>query len=80
MSYDLLSQVLTHPDLRSQEFVSLAFSPDSKYLIAQSGKPDWTLVYWVWEKSKVMAQIKTTNQTGQPIHQVRFFVGMIKIR
>lgn len=65
-------KVLTHPDLKSQEFVSISFSPDSKYLIAQAGKPDWILVYWVWEKSKVMAQIKTTNQTGQPIHQVSF--------
>ena len=63
-------QILTAPDLQTHEFVSLAFSPDSKYLIAQGGKPDWILVYWAWEKAKIMAQMKTTNQTGQPVYQV----------
>ncbi|XP_019645355.1 PREDICTED: cilia- and flagella-associated protein 57-like [Branchiostoma belcheri] len=74
--YDLHSlrkrKVLTSPDVQSAEFVSLAFSPDSKYLIAQGGRPDWVLVYWTWEKSKVMAFTKTTNQTGNPIYQVTF--------
>lgn len=63
-------QTLTCPELQTHEFVSLSFSPDSKYLIAQGGRPDWTLVYWVWEKSKVMATMKTTNQAGQPVQQV----------
>ena len=39
----------------------MAFSTDSKYIITQSGAPDWTLQYWTWEKTKVMAQVRTTN-------------------
>lgn len=75
--YDLHSlrkrKVLSSQDVQSAEFVSLAFSPDSKYLVAQGGKPDYTLLYWTWEKSKVMAVTKTSNpQTSAPIYQVSF--------
>ena len=73
--YDLHSlrkrKILSSPEIQSTEFVSLAFSPDSKYLVAQGGRPDWTLLYWTWEKSKVMASVKTTNpQTNNPVYQV----------
>lgn len=77
--YDLHSlrkrKILSSPDIQSTEFVSLAFSPDSKYLVAQGGKPDWTLLYWTWEKSKVMASTKTTNP--QTIYQVLHVCGNI---
>lgn len=63
-------KVLNAADYGFTEFVSLAFSPDSKYLASQGGKPDWTLLYWTWEKSKVMATTKTTNQHGAPVYQV----------
>ncbi|XP_043554833.1 cilia- and flagella-associated protein 57 isoform X2 [Chiloscyllium plagiosum] len=56
-------------DLHAQEFVSIAFSPDSKYLIAQSGKPDWTLIYWLWKKQKIIGVMKTTTNTN-PIYQI----------
>ncbi|ELT90948.1 hypothetical protein CAPTEDRAFT_196345 [Capitella teleta] len=66
-------KILSSPEVQSEEYVSLAFSPDSKYLVAQGGRPDWTLLYWTWEKSKVMASTKTTNpQTNAPIYQVTF--------
>ncbi|XP_062921097.1 cilia- and flagella-associated protein 57 [Mobula hypostoma] len=58
-------------DLQAQEFISIAFSPDSKYLIAQSGQPDWTLIYWLWKKQKIMGVMKTTINTN-PIYQVSF--------
>ncbi|XP_072430665.1 cilia- and flagella-associated protein 57 isoform X1 [Chiloscyllium punctatum] len=58
-------------DLHAQEFVSIAFSPDSKYLIAQSGKPDWTLIYWLWKKQKIIGVMKTTTNTN-PIYQISF--------
>ena len=35
------------------QVVSLAFSHDSKYLLAQGGHPDHQLVYFFWEKGKV---------------------------
>uniref|UniRef100_A0A8B9LIJ4 Cilia and flagella associated protein 57 n=1 Tax=Astyanax mexicanus TaxID=7994 RepID=A0A8B9LIJ4_ASTMX len=63
-------KVLTGGELPVREFVCMAFSPDSKYLIGQAGGPEWTLFYWVWEKHKIMATVKTTS-TG-PIHQVSF--------
>ena len=72
-------QILTAPDLQTHEFVSLAFSPDTKYLIAQGGKSDWTLVYWAWEKAKIMATMKTSNQTGQPVYQVRDWLILIAV-
>lgn len=67
--YDLHNQrrrkVLSSTDVQSAEFVSLAFSPDSKYLVAQGGRPDWTLLYYTWEKSKVMASIRTSQPQGK---------------
>ena len=62
-------KILTYAEVTSREYVSLAFSPDSKYLAAQSGDPDYTLLYWTWEKSKVMASIKS-NMNSSPVYQV----------
>ncbi|XP_068095524.1 cilia- and flagella-associated protein 57 [Hyperolius riggenbachi] len=75
--YDLASmpfkkrKVLTAPELLSQEFVSVAFSPDSKYLVAQSGAPEWQIIFWMWEKQKVMATVRADSQNN-PIYQVSF--------
>lgn len=70
--YDLASlkrkKILRDTGLTTEEFVSIAFSPDSIYLIAQSGNPDWMLIYWQWEKTKRLAAIKTSQ--GNQIHQV----------
>ena len=54
-------KVLAAPDVLSKEYVSLAFSPDGKILAAQGVAPDWTLVLWAWEKSKVIASAKASN-------------------
>ncbi|XP_041912329.1 cilia- and flagella-associated protein 57-like isoform X1 [Alosa sapidissima] len=64
-------KVLTGGDLAVFEFVSMCFSPDSKYFIAQSGGPDWMLLYWMWERQKVIATVKTTI-VPNPISQVSF--------
>ncbi|KAJ8011195.1 hypothetical protein DPEC_G00055650 [Dallia pectoralis] len=64
-------KVLTGGDVSMLEFVCMAFSPDSKYLIGQTGAPDWTLFYWMWEKQKVMASVKTTGSSN-PVSQVSF--------
>ncbi len=53
-----------------QEITSIAFSSDSKVLAAQGGAPEWNLVVWSWEKSKLLASIKTSNATGSPVNQV----------
>ncbi|KAJ3311697.1 Cilia- and flagella-associated protein 57 [Boothiomyces sp. JEL0838] len=52
------------------EFVSMAFSVDSKYLVAQVGKPDWTLHYYPWEKGKPLATVVSTPSPDQPVYQV----------
>lgn len=62
-------KVLTAGDLPAQEFVCMAFSPDSKYLIGQTGAPDWTLIFWLWERHKVLATVKTSTSSN-PVSQV----------
>lgn len=62
-------KVLTAGDTPVQEFVCMAFSPDSKYLIGQTGAPQWMLIFWLWEKHKVVATVKTTN-SNNPVNQV----------
>ena len=59
-------------DVQSRQFVSLAFSPDSKGLITHGGAPDWTLVYWMWEKAKVGAVAKTSNPQNSAIFQCSY--------
>ncbi|KAM7541122.1 hypothetical protein Aperf_G00000038958 [Anoplocephala perfoliata] len=70
--YDLASlkrkKILRGTGLSAEEFVSIAFSPDSIYLIAESGNPDWMLIYWHWEKAKRLATFKTSQ--GNQIYQV----------
>ncbi len=50
--------------------MSLSFSGDGKTLIGQGGAPEWNLVVWSWEKSKVASVVKTTNQQGAPMFSV----------
>lgn len=75
--YDLAStpfkkrKVLSAPDILCQELVSIAFSPDSKYLVALSGSPEWQIIFWMWEKQKVMASVRADSQNS-PIYQVSF--------
>ncbi|KAM9362159.1 cilia- and flagella-associated protein 57 [Symphorus nematophorus] len=64
-------KVLTAGDTLVEEFVCMAFSPDSKYLIGQTGAPEWMLIFWLWEKQKVLATVKTSN-SNNPITQVSF--------
>lgn len=53
-------KTLTILDTQSSEILSMSFSPDSKHLITQTAAPDWSLYYWSWEKSKIMAYTRIT--------------------
>nr|XP_004559934.1 cilia- and flagella-associated protein 57 isoform X1 [Maylandia zebra] len=64
-------KVLSAGDMSVQEFICIAFSPDSKYLIGLTGSPEWMLILWLWEKHKLLATLKTTN-TNNPVTQVSF--------
>ncbi|KAJ3005843.1 Cilia- and flagella-associated protein 57, partial [Thoreauomyces humboldtii] len=57
-------KTLSTMETESKDFVCIAFSADAKYILTQTGAPDWTLYYWSWEKAKVMASVKTTNLPG----------------
>ncbi|XP_058246896.1 cilia- and flagella-associated protein 57-like [Hemibagrus wyckioides] len=65
--YDLQSEQCTRVKvLMAQgfgvlQFVCMAFSADSKYLLCQSGGPEWTLFYWDWKKDEVIAIVNTTR-------------------
>ncbi|KAM4872713.1 cilia- and flagella-associated protein 57 isoform 2-T3 [Thomomys bottae] len=61
-------KVLSNFDFPAQKFISMSFSPDSKYLLTQSSPPESNLVYWLWEKQKVMAVIRSDLQNN-PIYQ-----------
>lgn len=67
---------ITHPQSchPPQEYVSMSFSADGKLLIAQGGAPEWNVVLWNWEKSKVSVILpaRASNQQSAPIHQVLF--------
>ncbi|XP_058246908.1 cilia- and flagella-associated protein 57-like [Hemibagrus wyckioides] len=54
-------QVLRGGDFNVKEFVCMAFSADSKYLLCQGGGPDWILFYWDWETDEVIATVDTTR-------------------
>ncbi|XP_068808899.1 cilia- and flagella-associated protein 57 isoform X1 [Struthio camelus] len=58
-------------ELPVQEFVSLAFSPDSRYLAAATGPPEVHLAYWLWEKQRLMAAIRIKAPDGS-LCQVSF--------
>lgn len=62
-------KVLTAGDVPVEEFTCMAFSPDSKYLIGQTGAPEWTLIFWFWEKHKILATVKTST-ADNPVKQV----------
>jgi len=78
--YDLQSgkrrKTLQSESIKSNEIVSLLFSSDSKYLLTQGGAPDYALIYWSWEKGKVMASIDVKPPTGPQanatVNQVSF--------
>ncbi|KAJ3228464.1 Cilia- and flagella-associated protein 57 [Clydaea vesicula] len=54
-------------DSDCKEFIFMAFSSDGKYILTQSGSQDWTLYYWSWERTKLMASIKTTFPISQNV-------------
>mmetsp|Transcript_155 Transcript_155/g.483 ORF Transcript_155/g.483 Transcript_155/m.483 type:complete len:1201 (-) Transcript_155:691-4293(-) len=65
-------RLLTTTETAAREFVCLAFSPDSKFLMAQGGAPDWTLVIWAWEKAKFISAAKTATAPNAAMYQCSF--------
>lgn len=41
----------------ANEFISMSFSTESRYIAAQSSGPEWLLHYFSWEKGKILATV-----------------------
>lgn len=56
--------------------MSLCFSPDSKYLVALSGGPEYKLICWLWDKLKVVCigDCKPASPSAK-LNQVSFWPG-----
>jgi len=63
-------KVLTAGDAVASDFICVAFSPDSKYLVGQTGGPEWMLILWLWEKQKVLATVRTSSDPNNSVTQV----------
>ena len=51
-------KTFTSSEVQSKRYESMCFSADNKLLLTLSGGPDYSLVAWQWEKSKMVANIK----------------------
>ena len=54
--------------------MSVAFSPDGKWVIAQGGAPEWNVTLWNWERCKQLACVpaKPLGSDAGAVRQVRF--------
>jgi len=65
-------KTLTLPDGDATEFVCVAFSSENKFLITQGGPPDWTLVYWAWDKARNHYTVRTSSSPSATINECSF--------
>ncbi|KAJ3026946.1 UNVERIFIED_CONTAM: Cilia- and flagella-associated protein 57, partial [Siphonaria sp. JEL0065] len=54
----------------AKEFICVNFTNDGKHIIAQSGGPDWLLCYWMWEKTKLIATVKSALNNNTEIRHM----------
>ncbi|XP_072724848.1 cilia- and flagella-associated protein 57 isoform X3 [Ciconia boyciana] len=64
-------RTLASAELLAREAVSLAFSPDCRYLAAATAPPEGHLTCWLWEKQRLMAAVRV-EAPGSGICQVSF--------
>jgi WD40 repeat protein len=60
MSSNKKKRTMTTTDCASEEYVSMAFpsGSENKFLATQGGAPDWTLVLWQWDRTRVVSTAK----------------------
>ena len=59
------------PDVNyAHYFRTTSFQLTDNVCPVQTSSPDWMLLYWQWEKSKVMASVKSNGTTNYAVHQV----------
>ncbi|NXT29628.1 CFA57 protein, partial [Syrrhaptes paradoxus] len=64
-------RTLAAAELPAREAVSLAFSPDCRYLAAAAAPPEGHLTYWLWERQRLMAAARL-EAAGSGVCQVSF--------
>jgi hypothetical protein len=64
---DLISE-----DVAVREYVAISFAPgqENKFLITLGGAPDWSLIYWLWERPRALFIISVSS--GSPVTQLSF--------
>lgn len=72
-------KILNNFDFPVQKFICIAFSPDSKYLLTQTSPPESNLVYWLWEKQKVMAIVRIDTQNNAVYQVLPGITNIMKI-
>lgn len=55
-------KVLMGGEVGSRSYVSLAFTGDNRSLAAQGGPPEWNLMLWSLDKSKLISSIKVSTE------------------
>lgn len=54
----------------TDNFISICFSHDGKYVFAQGSQPDWNLYVWTSEKGKLLTYIKSTINSNPPLNSM----------
>jgi hypothetical protein len=55
-----------------KEFSHVCFSTDTRYIIAISSEPEWTITYWNWEKNRLICHQKLNFSPNTVITSVNF--------
>ncbi|CAI9739343.1 ciliaflagella57-likeassociated and flagella-associated 57-like [Octopus vulgaris] len=67
------SKSLVYPELLSAKIISMCFSNDSRYLITLCDDQLGTLLYWSWEKSKLLISSNvTTSDVPEILYHITF--------
>ncbi|CAM6094904.1 unnamed protein product [Calypogeia fissa] len=66
-------KVLMGGEVGSRSYVSLSFTVDNRSLAAQGGPPEWNLMLWSLDKSKLISSIKVSAE--REVFQVRCCLG-----
>lgn len=66
------NRTLVLHDSLATEFVHVAFSTDAKFVLTQSGAPDWTLTLWQLDKPKPLVSVKASPDAHRPVYRADF--------
>lgn len=64
--------LLQSTEMKSNEFISMCFSPDGKTLLTLGGAPDYMLIHWLWDKGRPLQQARVSNSAGAPMLDCSF--------